>query len=263
MLVILCSGSILAQDIKLLSWNIRDLGSSKNQEEIQVMAVQIMNYDVIAIQEVVGSDPGVKAMVRLTQRLNDIDTVSRWLQYTSLKTTGSGVERYGYIYKSVVVTIKDAPFLAPMLAETVDREPFICTFEQDTNNFTVVSFHAVPTSKGPETENVQLIKVHEAYPDKNLIFCGDFNQAEDHEAFDNLKSVGFYSALECNLTSLKMKRRDDGTSTYKSYDNFFYEPSAIIIRTSYVINFSTDFGTVKQARYISDHCPIVLEFNFR
>jgi len=253
---------LFAQDVKLMSWNIANLGGSKDSTEVAIMADLIKDYDVVAIQEVVGSEPGPLAVKRLTVNLNKVDSVSKWKYVISSKTIGHGVERYAFVYKSSKLSVKSA-MLAPMLIQAVDREPFVCTFKKDLNEFTVVSFHAVPTKKKPEKENSQLIRVHEDYFKKNLIFCGDFNQEENNVAFDELKRAGFLSAIKCHKTSLKMKRLDNGSSFSKAYDNFFYEYANILVRTSYVINFSTDFETVKQARYVSDHCPIILEFNFR
>ena len=57
----------------------------------------------------------------------------------------------------------------------IDREPYFATFKFEGKSFTVVNFHAITKSKQPETEIKYFKFLPAEYPDKNLIFCGDFN----------------------------------------------------------------------------------------
>ena len=71
-------GSILsAQTFSLLTWNIKDLGGSKDTEEKEVMVDLMRQYDLVLIQEVVAKDPaGARAVAWLADALNR--TGSRW-----------------------------------------------------------------------------------------------------------------------------------------------------------------------------------------
>jgi exonuclease III len=55
----------LYSQVKLLSWNIENLGSSKSESEIAFMAKTVKDYDILTIQEVVVGDGGVKAVAKL------------------------------------------------------------------------------------------------------------------------------------------------------------------------------------------------------
>ncbi|MEZ4852190.1 MAG: hypothetical protein R3B93_26990 [Bacteroidia bacterium] len=45
-----------AQTFSIMTWNIQDLGRTKTDDEIEMMAEVMKNYDIIAVQEVVGAD---------------------------------------------------------------------------------------------------------------------------------------------------------------------------------------------------------------
>ena len=49
----------------IVSWNLKDFGNSKSNEEINFIANTIKNYDVIAIVEVVAGNGGAQAVARL------------------------------------------------------------------------------------------------------------------------------------------------------------------------------------------------------
>lgn len=52
----------LFSQVKLLSWNIENLGSSKSEDEIVFISKVINDYDVVAIQEVVAGYGGAQAV---------------------------------------------------------------------------------------------------------------------------------------------------------------------------------------------------------
>jgi endonuclease/exonuclease/phosphatase family metal-dependent hydrolase len=54
----------------LVSWNLKDFGKSKSDEEINFIANTLKNYDVVAIQEVVAGEGGAQAIARLADALN-------------------------------------------------------------------------------------------------------------------------------------------------------------------------------------------------
>ena len=62
--------SISYAQVSVCSWNIMNLGKSKSNSELEVMANSIKSYDVIAIQEVVAGPGGAQAVSRLVAILN-------------------------------------------------------------------------------------------------------------------------------------------------------------------------------------------------
>ena len=54
-----------SQDVSIVSWNIRDMGKTKDSNEIAFMASVLKDYDIVAIQEVVTSVYGDRAISNL------------------------------------------------------------------------------------------------------------------------------------------------------------------------------------------------------
>ncbi len=86
--------------ISICSWNIMNLGKSKSNSELEVMANAIKTYDIIAIQEVVTGAGGAQAVTRLVAVLNTKG--SKWDYAISNPTTSnnpSSSERFAFIWK--------------------------------------------------------------------------------------------------------------------------------------------------------------------
>lgn len=62
--------TVLSAQVKLLSWNIENIGKSKSDQEVAFIANTIRDYDIIAIQEVVAGYGGAQAVARLADELN-------------------------------------------------------------------------------------------------------------------------------------------------------------------------------------------------
>ncbi|MEQ3690636.1 MAG: endonuclease/exonuclease/phosphatase family protein, partial [Flavobacterium sp.] len=146
LLVFLLLFNFSFSQVKLLSWNIENLGKSKSDETITYIANTIKDYDVIAIQEVVAGYGGSQAVVKLVDALNRMG--NKWDYSISNPTTSSAykTERYAFIWKpSRVKKIGDA-WLEQKYNLEIDREPYFCTFSYDNKEFTVVNFHAITKS---------------------------------------------------------------------------------------------------------------------
>jgi len=100
----------------------------------------------------------------------------------------------------------------------------------------------------------------EEYPDKDLMFCGDFNCPQSHTVFKPLKSLGYKPALIHQKTSLRQKCVNDDCLA-SEYDNIFFNNSKVSFIKSGVILFYKSFQTLKVARTVSDHVPIYFQFS--
>jgi endonuclease/exonuclease/phosphatase family metal-dependent hydrolase len=251
----LASGSI-----SICSWNLLDLGNSKNETEIAFIASTLQPFDVIAIQEVVVGEGGTKAIVRLVERMNH--NGKSW-DYTISNPTVSSTyktECYAFIWNKTIVEKIGTAWLDHNYEVEIDREPYFATFKKDGSIFTVVNFHAKTKSKQPETDIKYFKYFPTLYPKLNLIFCGDFNCPQSHSVFNPLKSMGYKPALIGQKTTLRMKcLRNDCLAS--EFDNLFYHPQKIRFIRSGVVHFYHSFQTMEKARKISDHLPIYLTFN--
>lgn len=249
--------------VRLVSWNIQNLGGSKSDAEIAFMAEQLRGADLVAVQEVITSPPGAQAVARLADALGR--TGFAWDYRLSEPTTGDGSERYAFLWKPSRVQLQGRPWLEATLADPIDREPYLARFVSRATGrpMLVASFHAVPRGKDPEKENALLDQLHQRYPDDHLVVVGDFNQDGDHAAFDGLKASGYRPVLVDQKTSLKMMRSREGEHLANEYDNIFYETGPLHLFDGGVLDYTPAFPTLKDARTISDHLPVYAELGWR
>lgn len=88
----------LYSQVKLLSWNIENLGSSKSESEIAFMAKTVKDYDILAIQEVVAGHGGAQAVAKLTAAL--IRMGAKW-DYSISDPTSSSAYKTERYYKKI------------------------------------------------------------------------------------------------------------------------------------------------------------------
>jgi len=245
--------------IRFCSWNLQNFGKSKHDTTIAFIAGVLKDFDVVAIQEVVAGPGGAQAVARLHDALNR--TGAKWDYVVSDPTssTKSGKERYAFLWKTSRLKKKGLAFLERFYEAEIEREPFLITFESEGRSFTLVSFHAVPKSKQPETEIKYFKCLPEMYPGYNLIFAGDFNCPESHTVFNPLKSMGYKPALTKQKTTLRQDCIQNDCLA-SEYDNVFYHPGQVIPVQSGIIPFHKQFGSVRDARRLSDHLPVFFRF---
>ena len=259
-LLLLLLNTISFSQTKLLSWNIENLGKSKSDTTINYIANTIQDYDIIAIQEVVAGYGGAQAVARLAQELNRKGT--SW-DYTISDPTSSSTyktERYSYIWKTSKVKKIGRAWLEKKYHLEIDREPYLCTFQHEGKQFTLVNFHAITKDRQPETEIKYFKFLPDEYTDLNLIFVGDFNCPQSHTVFIPLKKMGYKPVLVGQKTSLKKECLADECLA-SEFDNIFFKSSKINHLNSGIIPFYKNFTTLKEARMISDHIPIWFEFS--
>ena len=251
--------SLCFSQVKLLSWNVENLGSSKSDSTITYIANTIKNYDVVALQEVVAGNGGAQAVAKLADELNRKG--AKWDYVVSDPTSSSAykTERYAFLWKTSKVKKIGKAWLEKKYHLEIDREPFYCTFEYNKKQFTVVNFHAITKSKQPETEIKYFKFLPSQYPNLNLVFVGDFNCPQSHTVFNPLKKLGYESAFQNQKTSLKKECKENNCLA-SEFDNIWFKSSKITLIKAEVLHFYKNFTTLKKAREISDHIPTAINF---
>ncbi len=246
------------ETVKLITWNLLNFGKSKDDQEMAFIADLLRPYDVVAVQEVNTGPDGAQAVARLDDELDRRG--AQWDYVVSDATTGTGSERYAYLWKPSRVRLLGRAWLEAALADDLDREPYLARFEtlQNRQQMLVASLHAVPRAKRPADEIALLDELHRLYGDDHLLILGDFNLSQKHQAWDELKAAGYQPVIVDQKTSLRRKRKD-GQHLANEYDNIFYEPAFLQVGASGVVDFTGEFRTLKQARTISDHLPVFME----
>ncbi len=248
------------QTVTMCSWNIQNLGKSKDDRELAFIARTVKDYDLVCVIEVVAGYGGAQAVARLHDELNR--TGAKW-DYAVSEPTSSftkGTERYAFLWKSGKLKRIGTPRLEQKYHAELEREPYFITLQAGEKRFTVGVFHAVPASKHPEFEIPYLARIATSTSENNVLFCGDFNCPQSNPAFQPLKSAGYSSALIKQKTTLKNK--PVGTDCLASeFDNIFYPARHITALDAGIIPFYQAFQTLPEAKTISDHLPIFMRFS--
>lgn len=256
LILVLCQN--VYSQVKLLSWNVENLGSSKSDSTLVFITNTIKDYDIVALQEIVAGDGGAEAVAKLVVELNLKG--SKWDYVVSDPTSGSAykTERYAFLWKTSKVKKVGEAWLEKKYNLEIDREPYYCTFQYNHKQFTVANFHAITKSKQPETEIKYFKFLPIQYSNLNLLFVGDFNCPQSHTVFNPLKKMNYNSVFLNQKTSLK-KECQENVCLASEFDNIWYNSTKISVDNSKVIHFYNSFETLKEAREISDHIPITTE----
>lgn len=251
----------LHSQVKIVSWNIANLGKSKSVEELEFIAQTIKTFDILAVQEVVAGYGGVQAIAKLADELNR--TGHQWDYVISDPTTSSAytTERYAFLWKKALVKKVGTPWLEQHYSLAIDREPFYCTFDYQGKTFTLANFHAITKSKQPEREIKYFKFLPALYPQLNLIFVGDFNCPQSHTVFNPLKKMGYEALLIGQKTTLKQNKKNN-ESLASEFDNMFYDLKVNKMDGG-VLHFYQQLPTLQEARLISDHLPIWMQFSIK
>ena len=244
---------------KLLSWNLENFGKSKSESELNFIANTILEYDIVAIQEVVAGYGGAQAVAKLAMLLNEKGT--KWDYSISDPTSSSSYkkERYAFLWKTSKIKLKGNTWLEKKYHLEIDREPYFATFEINKKTVTLVNFHAITKSRQPETEIKYFKFLPVEYPTLNLVFLGDFNCPQSHTVFYPLKKMGYSPILQNQKTTLKQQCKNN-ICLASEFDNMFYKTCSLEFTNSGIIPFYKNFNSLKEARRISDHIPIWFEF---
>ncbi len=256
--------SLLANaEIIIVSWNIKDFGKSRTDEEITAIAQHIRHADVLAIQEVVAKDPGgAKAVARLADQLNRMG--SKWDYRISDPTQSSSSqksERYAFLWKTSKLTVTGGgPRLLSELTSHVEREPYHIKLLHNGKIIDIVNYHAC-THRETFPERGEITAISQwliNQNSKNVIWAGDMNLNRSDIAFQGILSHGYISVLNGEKTSLK-RTCNNGNYLSKGEDNVLHKLNDLKFRRARVLDFMADrdCNLVSELRdSYSDHFPV-------
>jgi len=260
-ILLFCTVNVISQDddLRLISWNIRDFGQTKSTKELEHIAQIVKEADIVAIQEVVSGYGGSQAVAKLNEILNR--TGQKWDYAVSDPTKSPKylTERYAYLWKTKHIKVKDRGRLLDELESFVDREPHYMEFYIQGRSFVVLNYHSRRFNKNPELEIEPLLDfVIDSIQNKSIILAGDFNMSEQDSIFKPLFDHGFDTAIKNQKTTLK---RTCVRQSYLNYpnDNIFYSSNIEATKRG-VLDFVKICENLKKARELSDHLPVFITF---
>ncbi len=255
----------LAGNFSILTWNIQDLGRTKDAIELAAMVQVMRKYDIVLIQEVVAKDPaGVQKVAALVQDLDR--TGSNWDYRVSDPTqspSSNMSERYAFLWNTAKVSLLNRPYLDLTLVDICFREPYIAEFKAkgEEDSFFVVNYHSRKHDDQPEEEIRHFQHYPQRFKDKAVIICGDFNLTETHAVWEPLKAQGYFPVVNDAPSTLKRKCVRGNYLNY-AIDNIFFPSASFSLESSGRVDFVRDCENLTQARGISDHLPIYAEFSY-
>ncbi len=256
--LLFCSELVIAQ-VKISSWNLQNFGKTKSESEINFVADVLKDFDVVALQEIVAGYGGVQAVVKLADALNRKGANWDYVVSDPTQSTPYATERYAFLWKTAKVRRDGKAWLDQYYKDEIDREPYMLGFTYKEQSFTLVNFHAIPKKKQPETEIKYFKFLPNKYPDKNLVFLGDFNVPQSHTVFNPLKKAGYLPLLIGQKTTMKMECVGEECLA-SEYDNIFFNSKKLKTLKSGVILIYKSFPNMTAVRRISDHIPVWAEF---
>ena len=142
----------MANTVSIISWNIRDFGKSKNQEEILTIAKILNDHDIVAIQEVVAGYGGAQAIAKLNDQLNRMGAKWDFRVSDPTQSPPYKTERYAFLWKPSKVKMIGSSWLENSLANEIYREPFLAKFDLNGHKFILLNFHSRRFDESPEEE---------------------------------------------------------------------------------------------------------------
>lgn len=250
--------SISGQCLRMATWNIQDLGRTKDAAEIYRMAQILRHFDFVAIQEVVAKDPaGGQKVAAIVDELDRMG--ANWDYKLSDPTTAEvsqSRERYAFMWKSNKLDVVSAALDKANEANIV-REPYLAQLRlRKTQQLVwVANFHSLPHSKSPEKEIRQLnsyLAAAEPYP---LVFMGDWNLDETHQVWDDFYKYGLAPVVRSSPTTLKRACKE-GRYLSHAIDNIYYTTNGVRRASGGVVDFVETCDGLAAARQLSDHLVV-------
>ena len=247
----------------LISWNIQDLGQTKNNEEIEFIVDVLKDFDIVVIQEVVAKHPaGAQKVAQIADELNRKG--SKWdyrISNPTISPSSYMSERYAFLWKTSKVEIIGRAYLDAELASFIHREPFIAQFKSKStgHNFHIINFHSRKHDDNPELE-IQYFKDYQnRLNTEKLLIAGDFNLNERHSVWDDFYKKGYKPAVKNSKTTLKRKC-SSGKYLSHAIDNIYVSKHIRFVNSG-TIDYIQNCNNLIAARKISDHVPVFLEFS--
>ena len=269
---------VIADEIKIASWNIQQFGQTKaginksKNEKIKARTeyhktndtigkiaeiIKQGKFDVVAIQEV--QDAKFETLPELSAALG-----SDW-EYIESERTGRGKkEQYAIFFKPALLKPKDTIHLYDDMEDGWDhfsRDPGYAIFSYRDFEFILITCHLDPAQHAAyETERLddvyEVVKRKTGNP--NIFILGDFNLEEgpadiafrddgllDAENYPKMKAV-----LDATHDTTVAGKNDETT-----YDNILFDSGQFELKEKGVYRFDDEFGEGYD-KAISDHYPV-------
>ena len=243
---------VCSPNITIASFNIRKFSdNSRTDEELKQIAEVLSEFDLIAVQEIIGD---TIILNRTVEMLPGYDYI------VSEEVGNVQKERYAFIFNEKIEVIKEGKTYYDKFDNFL-REPYYASFKADEFDFTIMTVHIIYGDSAADRtgEMKQIASVYEYYQEKDetendLILTGDFNTQPTQDNFDYIWQI----------PDVKVAIQE-GKSTIGKYgnlyDNIIFDSNTDeYTRLSRIHYFDSGMDMDKARNAISDHRPVYAVF---
>ena len=234
-------------NITIASFNIRKLSdNSRTDEELKQIAEVLSEFDLIAVQEVLGD---TIILNRTVEMLPGYDFI------VSEEVGNVQKERYAFIFNEKIDVVTKGKTYYDKFDNFI-REPYYASFKAGEFDFTILTVHILYGDRASDRtgEMKQIASVYEYYQEKDsendLILTGDFNTQPTQDNFDYIWAIPDVNvAIQSGKSTLG--------KTGNLYDNIIFDSNTDeYTRLSGIHYFDTGMEMDKAKNAISDHRPV-------
>jgi len=273
-------------NLRLLTWNIRNLNGKKEDKAITYIGEVCKNFDIIAIQEAKDDLGGLEKLQK------ELGIKYRFI----FSDTAGNSERLVFVYDQSKVQFTGLAAEVVMAPGTgreniipeleFDRTPYMASFRINGCNFIIVTVHIYYGSGQGVKYRLEEIKNIARYLkksstdtdalDSDYIICGDFNIEHVHEEMEKVERKGrtkeilkqLFGALisEGLIIPEDIQNSPSNLDKTKHYDQIgyqHYDDSTIEFKQGGVIDFvgAVYINDPKLEYKMTDHLPMWAEFS--
>ena len=273
-------------NLRLLTWNIRNLNGKKEDRAITYIGEVCKNFDIIAIQEAKDDLGGLEKLQK------ELGIKYRFI----FSDTAGNSERLVFVYDQSKVQFTGLAAEVVMAPGTgreniipeleFDRTPYMASFRINGCNFIIVTVHIYYGSGQGVKYRLEEIKNIARYLkksstdtdalDSDYIICGDFNIEHVHEEMEKVERKGrtkeilkqLFGALisEGLIIPEDIQNSPSNLDKTKHYDQIgyqHYDDSTIEFKQGGVIDFvgAVYINDPKLEYKMTDHLPMWAEFS--
>jgi endonuclease/exonuclease/phosphatase family metal-dependent hydrolase len=249
--------------VAIATFNIQVFGTSKLEDTqvMDVLAMVVRRFDVVAIQEVRAKDQTV--LERFVALINAGGERYDYVVGPRLGRTSSK-EQYAFVFDTARIELdRDSVYTVPDPQDRLHREPLVARFRvrgppsERAHTFTLVNIHTDPDETSEELDALgdvfAAVQQHVAAYDDDVILLGDLNVDEHH-----LGKLGRLPDMAWAVSGTTTNTRRT-----KSYDNIVFNRQATTEYTGRwgVLDLMAEYDlTEADALRVSDHLPVWAEF---
>ncbi len=264
------------ETLEIMTWNIQNFPKSEHTVEYVTKIIRAIDPDVIGLQEI-ESDSAFSVLLNDLQKM---DAVSNWNGYRA--DTNEWELNLAYLYKDSVINADSIYQIYPSdekYHQPFPRKPLLMEFTYSDAKYYLINNHlkAMPGAKNIKRRRAAS-KLLDEYidsnlPKENVIIIGDLNDQLTDIENENSFNVFLEQNSEYKFTDMHIAADSTANWSYPYWkyrghidhilvsNELFDELENASVKTIVIDEFM-DGGEDSRYKYITDHRPVSIKFDF-